>query len=743
MARVGIVAVVGVMLAAGPATGQGARDLAAERRDLMPVPLEVVWRGESLAIDGEFSVSIKGPAGEVEPRLQRAALRMIERLRRQTGVPLDVRIEVDSTAADMRIEYSRAVAEVQSAVEDEAYTLDVAADAAVLRASTPYGVLRGMETFLQLVEVAAPEVAGYPADEPLAAASDNVSAAPADVVVANEQSLARARAGSIADLPPGPADFVVPGVSIRDAPRFPWRGLLIDPGRHFITLDVMKRNLDAMAAVKLNVLHWHLSEDQGFRVESKTFPKLHELGSDGRYYTQDEIRELIGYARDRGIRVMPEFDMPGHATSWFVGYPELASAPGPYEIIERWGIQDPAMDPTIDQTYEFLGAFIAEMTALFPDAYFHIGGDEVNGNQWNANADIQRFIGENELGDNHGLQSYFNRRVQPMLAEHGKRMVGWDEIFHTDLPQDIVIHSWRGQESLAAAARAGYAGILSNGYYIDLVRSAARHYAVDPMAGPAADLTPEERALILGGEATMWGEYVVDETIDSRIWPRTAAIAERLWSPASVTEVDDMYRRLSATSRWLESTGVRHRSGYMPMLERLAGGTHAGPLRVLADVVEPIEGYTRGRTRTYTRFTPLNRLVDAARPESETARMFSTRVSEYLGAVESEGAGTPAASALAAGLRAQLIRWRDNHPALVRLARASTMLPEAEVLSEQLRDVAEAGLAALDDLETQRPATATETAARRAALESGEEQHGALELAIVTPALRLVEAASR
>ena len=440
----------------------------------MPVPAEVVWRGGPLAIGRDFTVSIEGPGGEVEPRLHRAAMRMVERLGRQTGIPMVPRLENDPAQASLRIEYMRGVPVVQAAVEEESYTLDVDASGARLRAPTPYGVLRGLETFLQLVEVAVPALPQRGNDDRGDARAGGVAAA---------------RAASIAELPPEPQDFVVPGVFVRDAPRFPWRGLLIDPGRHFLSVEVVKRNLDAMAAVKLNVLHWHLTEDQGFRVESKVFPRLHELGSDGRYYTQEQIREVIAYARDRGIRVMPELDMPGHTASWFVGHPELASAPGPHEIIAGWGVQDPVMDPTREQTYEFVAALLAEMSGLFPDAYFHIGGDEVNGVQWDANADIQQFIADNGLSDNHGLQAYFNRRIQPMLAAHGKRMVGWEEIFHPDLPPDIVIHSWRGQESLAAAARAGYASILSNGYYIDLMQPAARHYAVDPLGGPAI-LTP-------------------------------------------------------------------------------------------------------------------------------------------------------------------------------------------------------------------------------------------------------------
>ena len=167
---------------------------------------------------------------------------------------------------------------------------------------------------------------------------------------------------------------------------------MIDAGRHFIPLDVLKRNFDGMAAVKLNVFHWILSDNQGFRVESKKFPKLQEMGSDGLFYTQNDVRDLIAYARARGICVVPEFDMPGHATAWFVGYPELGSGLGPYQIERQWGVFDPAMDPTREETYKFLDKFIGEMAGLFPDQFFHIGGDEVNGKQWDANTKIQAFM---------------------------------------------------------------------------------------------------------------------------------------------------------------------------------------------------------------------------------------------------------------------------------------------------------------------------------------------------------------
>jgi hexosaminidase len=492
-----------------------------------------------------------------------------------------------------------------------------------------------------------------------------------------------------------PTGFATPALTIEDKPRFPWRGLMIDVSRHFIPLDVLKRNLDGLEAVKMNVFHWHLSENQGFRAESKKFPKLHSLGSDGLYYTQDEIRDLIAYARDRGIRVVPEFDMPGHTTAWFVGHPELASGPGPYQIERRWGIFDPAIDPTNEKTYKFLDDLVAEMAKLFPDHYFHIGGDEVNGKEWDANAKIQEFKKSHNLANNDALQAYFSERIQKIVTKHGKAVVGWDEVFIPGVPKDIVIQSWRGQESLAKAAAQGYHGILSNGYYLDLGWSTARHYAADPAGGPSATLTPEQQRLILGGESCMWAEYVNPENIDSRIWPRNAAIAERLWSPQNVTDIASMYSRLHAVSAHLEWLGLTHRAYYPQMLRRIAG-PGATPeqltaLRTLADVVEPVKDYTREATAPAepTSATPLNRVVDAVPLESDVARRFSDLVDKFLSSSCRDADA-------AAQLRTQLSAWRDNDAKLQPLAQRSFLVKEVAATSQDLSAVAAVGLSALD-----------------------------------------------
>jgi hexosaminidase len=608
--------------------------------DLMPWPKKVSLKAGKLRIDSGFLVSLKGHR---DSRLSRAIDRFNQRLSDQTGIPLTSGKEAEAQKIPFEIHCQGPGEDVQSVREDESYTLNVSLSRVVLKAPTTVGILRGFETLLQLLGL---DTEG----------------------------------------------FYMPAVQIQDEPRFPWRGLLIDVCRHWIPAEVIKLNLDGMAAVKLNVLHWHLSEDQGFRVECRSFPKLHEMGSDGNYFTQDQIREIIEYARDRGIRVIPEFDMPGHTTSWFVGYPELASAPGPYTVERHWGVHDPCMDPTREEIYAFLDTFIGEMTQLFPDEYFHIGGDEVNGVLWNSNPNIVAFKKENGMKDNHDLQAYFNQRILAIIQKYEKKMIGWDEIFHPDLPKDVVVQSWRGPKSLALAAREGYMGILSNGYYLDHMLSAAQHYLVEPLRGDAADLNGEEKARILGGEACMWGEFVTPETIDSRIWPRAAAIAERFWSPQSLGDVADMYRRLMVLDLNLDWLGLTHNSNYLPMLQRLSGERSSESLKTLADIVEPVKYYMRPATSEYTQMTPLNRLVDAARPESHPAREFREMVDEYL-------ADDPDFNAKRESIRKCLAELQDNREVLKPILDESALLTEITTLSENVTALAEAGLQAMDIIE--------------------------------------------
>jgi hexosaminidase len=648
----------------------------------MPVPAAVSFQPGRLEVSGSFSVAAQGL---VDERLRAGINRALRRLEGRIGWPLPRALSEDAAMATLLVQCQSAGQAVPSVDEDESYSLEVSDKQAALKANTVVGALRGLETFLQLLS------------------GDHEG-------------------------------YFIPAVSIQDRPRFQWRGLLIDAGRHFEPVEVIKRNLDAMAAVKLNVLHWHLTEDQGFRIESKKYPKLHTLGSDGQFYTQEQAREVIAYARERGIRVVPEFDMPGHVTSWLVGHPELASAPGPFQIERKFGIFDPAFDPTRDETYKLLDGFLGEMAALFPDAYLHIGGDENNGKQWSANAQIQAFMKEQGIKDHHALQAYFNQRLLPILKKHNKRMMGWDEILHPDLPKEIVVHSWRGAASMIAAAKQGYDSVLSSGYYIDLMEHASRHYLVDPLPA-TADLTEAEAAHILGGETTMWGENVTPETIDSRIWPRTAAIAERFWSPRTVNDVDDMYRRLAIVSLQLEELGLMHLKNTEMMLRRLAGGRDIEPLKTLVGIVEPVKGYSRGKYQPLTSLYPFTHLVDAATTDSAAARQFTMMVSGLL-------ADAPRFGLYRDQLRGMLTEWRGMRPATNLLFEQSPLLREAEPLASDLSEIGHIGLEALSYLSSGIVPSEAWRSDKLALLDQAAKPKAALEFPVITAIKELVIAAA-
>jgi hexosaminidase len=652
--------------------------------NLVPMPSSVQLGTGQLVINQSFSIAASGAR---DASLDRGQQRFLAQLSQLTGIRFRSK-PGDASHPTLQIRAEHGRKDTQELGEDESYQLAISSDGAQLSAATPLGVLNGLQTFLQLVE-------------------------------------------------PTAKGFAVPVVTIKDQPRFAWRGLLIDVSRHFIPLDVLKCNLDGMAAVKMNVLHFHLSDDQGFRVESKRFPKLHTEGSDGQYYTQAELREFLDYAHDRGIRVVPEFDMPGHSRSWLVAYPDLASSPGPYRIDPSDAGPDAVIDPTQEGTYKFLDKFVEEMGKLFPDAYFHIGGDEVSGKPWDTNPKIQEYIHAHGMKSNQDLQAYFNQRLQKILTKHHKIMVGWDEVLHPDLPKTVVVQSWRGQQSLAVAARQGYSGLLSFGYYLDLMWPAARHYVVDPMIGDAATLNAEERARILGGEGCMWTEWVTPENIDSRLWPRGAAIAERLWSPAEVKDVASMYARLDKLSWRLSSLGLTHESGKVHMLQRMADTDDISALRVLADVVEPVKDYTRIESvkGPWDFRAPLNRLVDGVRPESDVARRFQDAVQTYI----QSGYKDRAAEEL---IRARLATWRDNDVRLRSSLQQSFLLSDVAPLSEDLSALGDAGLYALDYLDRSQPSPLAWKTQQIQLIERAKTPKADLLLMVVTPIQQLVEASA-
>jgi len=609
---------------------------------LMPLPSSVSEAEGGFTLTASFTVAYRRLHDD---RLTAAVSRNLARLQYRSGIPLAGAAQMSSGPASLTIDVTGSDTAVQGLNEDESYSLIVSPQRIQLTSPSVVGAMHGMETLLQLC------------------------------VFRN-------------------GNPIIPALQLSDSPRFHWRGLMIDTGRHFEPVEVIMRNLDGMALVKLNVFHWHLSDDQGFRAESKLFPKLTGLGSHSEFYTQQQMREVVAYARARGIRVVPEFDIPGHTLSWQVAYATLASSPGPFQLPDRFGIHDEALDPTRQSTYAFLDRFVGEMATIFPDAYFHIGGDESNGKAWLANPRIVAFMKRKGIQDTAALQGYFNRQVLEILKKHGKHMVGWDEVLTPGLPKDVVIQSWRGEASLAHGAIEGYQGILSHPYYLDAEAPAEQHFLADPIPADSK-LSPEEQRRILGGEICMWGEQLNPRTMDSRIWPRAAAIAERFWSPATDRDVTSMYSRLQPISLQLETVGLTHISGPQEVLRNLAESKEPVALATLASVVEPASFHERSRSQHTDARTPLDRLVDAVVPDPPSRIEIATQIAE----VTSTTTSVDDAAAARQALRERFQSWVQASRVLTTLLSASPRMSDAIPRGEQLGQLGQAGLEALQYLD--------------------------------------------
>ncbi len=647
---------------------------------LMPLPSTLVPGTGALPINASFTYALLGHSG---PYIQQGAVRLLRRIETRTGISLPLAAAAKGQDATLTINVLTDLLETNPQLgDDESYTLDITAQHAQIEAKTWIGALRGMETLLQLVE-------------------------------------------------PSGSQYVLPAVHIADAPRFPWRGLMLDTGRHFLPPAVIYRTLDGMASVKLNVLHWHLTEDQGFRIESKVFPRLQQLGSNGQYYTQQQVREIIAYASARGIRIVPEFDMPGHATSWMVGYPQLGSAPGPFTIADRFGVLDAAMNPIRPGTYTFLDAFLGEMARLFPDHYLHVGGDESNGKEWRANPQIRAFMKAHHMQTTAELQTYFNQRVQTILARHHKQMVGWDEILNPKLPRQAVIQNWHGLEFLTNAAKQGHDTILSHPYYLDHMYSTAEMFLADPLPADSG-LTPDQARHILGGEACMWAEDIIPETVDSRIWPRAAAVAERFWSPATDRDVNNMYSRLQVESLRLEAEGLTHLSGPPRILRNLAGTEQIAPLQLFADTLQPVDFGIRGHEQRPSPATVFDRLVDGVRPDTPLNHQFELQVN---GALQGNAGDVASLEALFHG-------WIANAPALDKLEAGSPLLQEDSVHIAAWPKLGQMGLDALQAMRAHKAPPAGWLQQQEATLKAANPRSELVDFVVLKPLQKLVEAAA-
>jgi hexosaminidase len=387
-------------------------------------------------------------------------------------------------------------------------------------------------------------------------------------------------------------DGTIPALTIVDAPRFRWRGMHLDVGRHWFPVDFIKRYVDLMARYKLNTFHWHLTEDQGWRIEIRKYPRLTEVGScraetvvrknfdpyvgDGTpycgFYTQDEIREVVAYARARHVTVVPEIEMPGHSVAALASYPELGCGPGPYTVWTRWGVNEDIYCPR-EGTFRFLEGVLDEVLELFPSTFIHIGGDEAPKGTWHRSAEVQQLMYRERLKDESALQSWFIRRIDRYLTARGRRLVGWDEILEGGLAPGATVMSWRGVKGGIEAARAGHDVVMTptSHLYFD-------YYQGDPATEPFAiggsvplslvyayepippGLTAAQARHILGAQGNVWTEYMrTAAQVEYMAFPRMLALAEVVWSPRAARDWTGFQARLPARLAELDQLGVNYR----------------------------------------------------------------------------------------------------------------------------------------------------------------------------------------
>ncbi len=363
--------------------------------------------------------------------------------------------------------------------------------------------------------------------------------------------------------------FKIPCVEIYDYPQFQWRGLNLDCCRHFMSKDFVKRYIDLLAFHKMNVLHWHLTEDQAWRIQIKKYPLLTEKGAFrtyddgtvyGGFYTQDDIKEVIDYAAGRFITVVPEIELPGHSVAALSCYPELSCTGGPFEVGTIWGVYKDVYCAGKENTFIFLEDVLDEVINLFPGTYIHIGGDEVPKDRWKECPDCQARIKSENLKDEHELQSFFVKRIEKFVNSKGKRIVGWDEILEGGLPPEATVQSWRGLQGAIDAAKQGHDVIVSptSHCYFDYgieTTDLKKVYSFDPVP---VELNADEKKHILGGECNMWSEYAPQEKVDSRLFPRILALAEVVWTYPAERDYDEFLKRVKSHYLHLEILGVSY-----------------------------------------------------------------------------------------------------------------------------------------------------------------------------------------
>nr|WP_260219990.1 family 20 glycosylhydrolase [Xanthomonas euroxanthea] len=525
---------------------------------LIPAPAEARRGNGSFRVGTGTVISI--PTGNAEVR--RSAESLASLLQRTRGLTLEVRTETTASPHSIRLERTRQA----PVAHKEGYSLDVDGNGIRIAARDGAGLFYGAISAWQLMT---PD----------------------------------ARKGDVA----------VPAVAIRDWPRFGWRGQHLDVARHFHDVATVKHVLDAMAAHKLNVLHWHLTDDQGWRIEIKRYPKLTEVGAwrtppgagrhgtperYGGFYTQQQISEIVAYAARLHITVLPELDMPGHAQAAVAAYPDDVGVPGQRtQVGVDWGV-NPYLFNTSERSLRFITNVLDEVLTLFPSAYIHIGGDEAVKDQWEASPAVRAQMRKLGVKDAHAMQGWFNEQLAAYLTSHGRRMIGWDEILEGGVPASASVMSWRGTEGAVTAAKQGHDVVLAPGdwLYLDNLQTTrsdepngrltvlplSKVYAFDPVP---STLTAEQATHVLGAQGALWSEYIPSRWhIDHALFPRLSAVADVTWSPAAARNWKDFLARMPAQLQRYKALGIDYSDGAFAADIALEGGPNpvlaGGPAKV-------------------------------------------------------------------------------------------------------------------------------------------------------------------
>jgi len=569
---------------------------------IIPLPAQVEFCGGHFSFSESTRVLVKPASQELMP----AATHWLSHCYRRAGMELFI-IENDPGKDVIELVLDKDIA------NPEAYRIEVTTQKIVISAAAQAGAFYGIQTLRQLL----------PAEFESSSRSSDIFT------------------------------WQIPCARIEDAPRFPYRGMHLDVGRHFFPIDFIKKYIDLLALHKFNRFHWHLTEDQGWRIEIKQYPKLQEVAAwrketlighysdqphrfDGQryggFYTQDEIREVVRYAAERHITIVPEIELPGHSLAALSAYPELACTPGPFEAATKWGVFEDVFCPT-EATFTFLENVLTEVMDLFPGEYIHIGGDECPKDRWKTCTSCQALIQKEGLKDEHELQSYFIRRIERFLNSKGRQIIGWDEILEGGLAPNATVMSWRGIEGGIAAAKQGHKVIMTptSHCYLDYYQTndgneplaiggylpLEKVYSYEPVP---EELTAQEARFILGAQGNVWTEYMpTSEQVEYMAFPRAIAIAELTWTPKERKNYVDFSARLARHFPRLDNFGLN----YSRALFSIRAATQSGPSIALSSLhPEGIIRYTTDGSHPEAQSQAYNGPIALSQPAQIQAAVF-------------------------------------------------------------------------------------------------------------------------